>query len=308
MAVYLGNAGLIQLQRIGSGSFYTELNPGDVDATAGRFSFDFRDGTFVTGDRVNLRRLESDGSISSQPLDFVDASGWDDGLQHPDGAWFVNVDPVGGVRLFRTWAAALQGKPSASIALRAPVASYRMVAAIADGSSARCLAEVTTYELTTERNAIDVSSLGDAFQQQISGLVSGGGSIECFWDWHINQCNTRGLTTDVEVAHYAHQLILRQQLGSQFRGVFFLKSSGSEPITEDLDQIAQKTALFYAVDCLITEVGMAFEAGEAVRSKINFVTTGEIQLLYTVPDDYLLQEDRDRIDLETGDGKILLEV
>lgn len=308
MAVYLGNAGLIQLQRVGSGAFHTQLDAGDVDPSAKRFSFDFPDGTFVTGDRITLRRLEADGSISAQPLDFVAASGWEDSQQHPDGAWFVNVDPVGGVRLFKAWADALRGDSADAVALQAPSGSYRVVASITDGSSSRCLGEVITYELTTERNALDVTSLGDAFQQQVSGLISGGGSIECFWDWHLSQCSNRGLTADVELANYLHQLVLRQQLGSAFRGVFFLKSSGAEPITEDLDQVATKASLFYAVDCLITEVGMAFEAGEPVRSKINFVTTGEIQLLYTVPDDYLLQEDSDRINLETGDGKILLEV
>lgn len=308
MAVYLGSAGLIQLQRIGSGAFQTDLSPGDVNAAAGRFSFDFPNGTFVTGDRVTLRRLEADGSPSAQSLDFVSASGWDDNRQHPDGAWFVNVDPVGGVRLFKTWAAALRGTAADAVGLQVPASSYRITASLSDGSSARCLGEVLSYELTTERNALDVTSLGDAFQQQISGLISGGGSVECFWDWQLSQCSDRGLTGDVELANYLHQLVLRQQLGSRFRGVFFLKASGTEPITEELDAVAARTALFYAVDCVVTEVGMAFEASEPVRSKINFVTTGEIQLLYAVPEDYLLQENTDRIDLETGDGKVLLEV
>lgn len=308
MAVYLGNAGLVQLQRAGSGLFHTELNPGDVDASAKRFSFDFPDGTFVTGDRITLRRLEANGSVSTQMLDFVAATGWEDGQQHPDGAWFVNVDPVGGVRLFKAWKDALRGNAADAVLLQAPASSYRVVAGLTEGAAARCLGEVISYELSTDRAAIDVTSLGDAFQQRISGLISGGGSVECFWDWQPNNCNQRGLPEDAELAHYMHQLVLRQQLGSTFRGVFFLKTAGTEPITEDLDSVAAKTALFYAVDCLITEVGMAFEPTEPVRSKINFVTTGEIQLLYTVPDDYLLQEDADRINLETGDGQILLEV
>jgi hypothetical protein len=308
MAVYLGNGGLIQLQRSGLGEFRSELNVGDVDPATKRFSFDFPNGTFVTGDRIRLQRVAADGSSTTQPLDFVAASGWEDGLQHADGEWFVHVDAVGGLRLFKTWDAALQNKTPAAITLQAPSGSYPITASMASGAPARCLGEVTSYELSTNRSAVDVTSLGDAFQQQVSGLISGGGSLDCFWDWQASDCSVRGITADVELAHYAHQLVLRQQLGSQFRGVFFLKRSGVTPITDELDAISTKAALFYAVDCLITNVGMAFEADQPIRSKISFVTTGEIQLLYTVPNDYLLQEDTDKINLETDDGKILLEV
>lgn len=308
MAVYLGNAGLVQLQRSGNGAFHTELNPGDVDASAKRFSLDFPSGTFVTGDRITLRRLEANGAASTQVLDFVSPSGWEDGQQHPDGAWFVNVDAVGGVKLYQSRILALRGNAADAVTLQAPSGSYRALVSVAGGTTARCLGEVLTYELTTEREAIDVTSIGDAFRQQVSGLISGGGSVECFWDWHLAACNERGLDDEVELAQYMHQLVLRQQLGSRFRGIFFLKSPGAEPITEDLDGVSAKAALFYSADCLVTNVGMAFEPDQAVRSKLDFVTTGEIKLLYTVPDDHLLQEDGYKIKNETDDGRILLEV
>jgi hypothetical protein len=307
MAVYLGSAGLVQLQRSGAGEFTSELNDGDVAPREKRFSFDFPSGTFITGDRLRLRRLNADGSASTQPLDFVAGSGWEDGVQHPDGGWYIHVDAAGGVRLYPTWETALRNHPSDAIGLQRPSTTYQVAASMADGVSSHCLGEVVSYELSTSRDAIDVTSLGDTFREQTSGLISGGGSIECFWDWQVALCSPRNMGLDVELAHYAHQLVLRQQLGSQFRGLFYLKTSGSDPVTEELDSRSRNAALFYAADCLITDVGMAFEPDQPIRSKIAFVTTGAINLVYALPDDYLLQENSSRIDLETGDGRILLE-
>ena len=99
MAVYLGSAGIIELTRTADRSFRSTMDPGDVNPSERRFSFDFPNGTFLTGDRLALRRVNADGTSSAQLLDFVAPSGWGDGQQHSDGTWYVHVDALGGIRL-----------------------------------------------------------------------------------------------------------------------------------------------------------------------------------------------------------------
>jgi hypothetical protein len=63
------------------------------------------------------------------------------------------------------------------------------------------------------------------------------------------------------------------------------------------------------IDGLITNVGISFEAGTAVQSQIEFVTTGQIQLRYStggsIAGSLLLQEDTSALDLESGIGRLL---
>ena len=60
---------------------------------------------------------------------------------------------------------------------------------------------------------------------------------------------------------------------------------------------------------LITNVGISFEAGTALQSQIEFVTTGQLQLRYssadTIAGSLILQEDNSALDLESGIGRLL---
>jgi hypothetical protein len=298
MAVYLGSSGVVQLARSASGTFQSMLDPADVNKSEKRFSFDFPNGTFITGDRISIARLEPNGSLSGQPLDFVSAAGWGDGTVHSDGTWFVNVDPLGGLRLYYNWADALSGSKSRAIDLAVPLSTY-LISATPVESAMNCIGQILDYELTTNRAAIDVTSLGDAFVQSVSGLISGGGSITCLWDWRPAICGIGA----VETAQYFHQLVLRQQLGSNFRANFFLKQENAGPIDEDLPGLASKTALYYDVQALITNVAIGCTPTGTMTSTIQFATTGAINLLYALPSAYLiLQEDSARISTEDGSG------
>jgi len=274
------------------------MDPGDVDVTARRFSFDFPNGTFVTGDRLAIARLNADGSLSDQPLDFA-------GTSYPDGLWYVNVDPLGGIRLYNSWGNALEGGIKNAVALSLPATTYDIAVKLEEGIP-HCLGQIAQYTVSTERAAIDVTGLGDAFVEQVSGLISGGGSISCLWDWRPSSC---GGTGDQELPHYLHQLILRQQLGSEFKASLFIKQDGATPIDDNLPALASRAALFYDVTGLVTKVGMTFDPTGALISEIDFVTTGEISLRYQLPSAFLiLQEDRNRIALESGDGFLAQEL
>lgn len=292
MAVYLGNVGLVSLQRFGATSYSSTLDVADVNVAQKRFSFDFPDGTFITGDYIQLTRTGGGN------LDFIDASGFTPAGQAPSGAWYVNVDSIGGIRLYTTYSKALMGGIADAITLLAPSGSYGITATVSSAGY-RTLGEVTEYELSTNRATLDTTVLGDAFVNQISGLISGSGTMTCFWDF--------GENGDLETAQYVHQLILRQKIGSNFKAAFVLKRSGESASTGP--QRTDSAQLYYEIEGLITDVGISFTATEAIQSQIDFVTTGEIRLRYSdggsIAGSLLLQEDGSAIDLESGTGRLL---
>lgn len=293
MAIYLGNSGLVSIQRSGGTSYSSTMDPGDVNVAQKRFSFDFPNNTFITGDYLQITR------IGGGNIDFVAADGFTPSGQAPTGAWYANVDPLGGIRLFKTFREAVNGDTSNAVTLLTPSTSYEITVSVAEAGY-KTLGEVTSYEISTERTALDVTALGEAFASQTSGLISGSGQITCFWDF--------GDRNDTEVAQYIHELILRQQLGSNFQAVLGLKRSGERSVSAGADD-SDATQLFYLVDAIVTNVGISFAASDAIESQIEFVTTGEIKLRTSVgasiAGSLLLQEDSNAIDLESGTGRLL---
>lgn len=292
MAVYLGNSGLVSIQRTGASTYTSTLDPADVNVAQKRFSFDFPNDTFITGDYLQITR------VGGGNLDFVDAAGFTPPGVTSTGAWYVSVDAVGGLRLFKTWGAALRGDIDDAVVLATPSGSYSITVAVANAGY-RTLGEVVSYELSNQRTALDASVLGDEFVSQVSGLISGSGQITCFWDF--------GEHGDLEAAQYIHHLILRQQLGSNFSAALTLKRVNEGAATGAAS--TDNSLLFYLIDGLITNVGISFEATTAVQSTIDFVTTGQIQLRYStggsIAGSLLLQEDDSALDLESGIGRLL---
>jgi hypothetical protein len=80
------------------------------------------------------------------------------------------------------------------------------------------------------------------------------------------------------------------------------------PLAQIISKKERKKELFYRAECVVTAVASELTAEEPIHSKITFVTTGPIQLLFGFPSDYLLQEQYpyDKVMQETGFG-ILLE-
>ena len=101
MAVWLGSDGGVKIERTQSDYVYAEIAPADVDPGIKRFGLSKPvNNLFITGDRLEITRVDASGGVVEDDLDFVAASGWPDNKQHLDGAWHINVDPVGGIRVF----------------------------------------------------------------------------------------------------------------------------------------------------------------------------------------------------------------
>lgn len=292
MSIFLGNSGLVRLERTSANKSRTSISPGDVNVTKKRFTLDLPDRTLQTGDRLYIRRVDSSGAPSSADLTFIDATAWPGGAQQNNGTWYINVDYLNGIRLYSTWAKALRGADADALSLASIASGYPLVVNVDDPYD-HVLGGVQSYELSTTRAAIDVTSLGDAFVQQYEGLISGQGSVQCLWDFQTGD-------NDSEFAQYIHNLVLRQKIGGRFRAAFYLKQTDDTGAYGSMDTDDIKAELFYGVTAVVTNVAVSFAPGDPVRSQINFVTTGELELLYEPPAAYLLTQSGNTLVTQQG--------
>ena len=281
MAIYLGDAGHIELKRRDLNNVIeVALNPADVDVERKRFSVSGIDSESVllSGDRV---KFETVGN--PQPLlELVEGVTDQTGITR-----FVHVDPMGGIRLYETFSEAISGERASGLALVEPSVDQRISIDIED-SDYRCLAGVREYEITTSRETLDLTNLGEEFRKSYaSGLITGQGSCTAIWDYqHAGGDSTH------EFAQYLVQLVLRMQLGAAFDGHFYIKKLGCTPASQEcagLDNTANQ-AIWWEAPCIVSNVAMAFNPGQIIQTRIDFVTTGQFQLKSGVPPSALLQD------------------
>lgn len=279
MTVYLGNAGNIELIRDSGDVIAGIITPANVNTGKGMFSFDFSFGAFVTGDFVEFS--------STSTLTFVS------GYAYTKGNWFVNVDQLGGLRLYPTYSDAVAGTSNNRVALATPGASIAVSCKILN-SVPRLLASIIRFELSTDREAVDTSSLGDEFRNQYSTLITGSGSIDCIFDY--------ATTGQTEIAVYLHNLLLRQQFGSDFKANLYILTEGQAQGAN-----AANDSVWYEISGVMTNAAIQCTAGDIIESRFTFVTTGEIKLrVQTVTwADLLLNSAGDRMVLSTADADIL---
>jgi len=279
MTVYLGNAGNIELTRDSGDVIAGTVTPGDVNTAKGMFSFDFTFGAFVTGDFVEFS--------SASTLSFIS------GYAYKKGNWFVNVDQLGGLRLYPTYSDAVAGTSNNRVALATPGAAVAVSCKILN-SVPRVLGQIVKFELSTDREAVDTTGLGDEFRNQYSTLITGSGSIECIFDYAV--------AGETEIAVYLHNLLLRQQFGSDFKANLYILGEGQAQGVN-----AGNDSVWYEINGVMTQAAISCAAGDIIGSTFTFVTTGEIKLrVQTVTwADLLLNSAGDRLVLSTADGDIL---
>ena len=279
MTIYLGNAGNIELTRDSGDTIAGTIKAASVDASKDMFSFDFSFGAFVTGDFVEFS--------SASTLSFIS------GYAYTKGNWFVNVDQLGGLRLYPTYTDAIAGTSTNRVALAVPGADIAVSCRILN-SVPRILANIIRFELSTDREAVDTSSLGDEFRNQYSTLITGSGSIDCQFDYA-----TAGQT---EIAVYLHNLLLRQQFGSDFKANLYILTEGQAQGVN-----ASNDSVWYEIQGVMTNAAIQCTAGDIIESRFTFLTTGEIKLRVqtTTWGDLLLNPAGDKMVLSTADGDIL---
>jgi hypothetical protein len=140
MSVYLGSYGNVFLKRKSAqGDKASVVNSSDVNANRRRFSFDFETGFLVSGDQVEIT------STNGATLAFVTGAGWLDGTVQSSGKWYVNVDELGGIRLYSTFSASLEGNFDDAIPLADIVTDIPITVKIAN-TIHRMLGQCSAFE------------------------------------------------------------------------------------------------------------------------------------------------------------------
>lgn len=276
MSVYLGTFGEVELQRQFDGTdLRSTINPSDVNTTQKRFSFDFENGQLISGDQVEI--TSTDGTA----LDFIAS------YTETNTKRFINVDELGGIRLYDSFANAVNGGTANAVALATPANELPIRVTVAN-TSFKVLAQVNGFELNTERETVDTTVLSDEFRSRISTLMSGSGRMSCFWEYTGN--------TTQELPNYLVELSLRTRVGSQFKARFYIKRQGHNPggvAANDDDEI------FYEFTGVLTGCAVQFSPDSTVQIQADFITTGSIQLRMSLETpDNILQEHSDQLLLE----------
>ena len=303
MAIWSGYGGGFRLQRATAGPVYVWVEPGDVDFIARRMSADRGVSSLITGDFVSVTHVDENGALLTDPLPFMDSGAWNDGNRYRDGQWYVNVDPIGGIRFYDKWDQALKGGIDNAAPLRAMSERCRVSVKLVRDDQ-RCLAQTESWVLNTNREMANITPLGEGFEKNMATLVSGSGSLECFFSAGRDQCETG---SEIEKSMYLHQLALRQEIGAEFVGVFLLKRLGHT--VPELHSEYDGKELFYLCNCVISNVASTIDTDEVIRSSVEFVTTDQIQLLYDYQKAYLMQEGAlpDKV-LQENDSGILVDL
>jgi hypothetical protein len=279
MSVYLGNEGEVELQRVETGrGLRSELAPSDVNVGRKRFSVDFALGALITGDLITI------AVDNGATLELVS------GHSYPDWTGYVHVDEVGGIRLYSTFAFALAGGIPNALALVAPSVT-RAIKITTRTDLFKCVAQVKSFDMTTSRDLVQTTSLSQEFQSQYeAGLISGQGRMSCFWE------HQTGTSETLEFSVYLARLVLRLQQGARFRGKFYIYKNEQN-----------ESSVWYECDCIVSSVQVSVEPTEAITTEVDFVTTGLITLRQDSSLSYILQEDTNKILLESNQSGALLQ-
>ncbi len=292
MSIYLGTNGQVELQRtFGDRTLSTTISTNEVVATKKRLGFDLAsqgDTTeLITGDQLEIR--------ADSNLVFI--SGYT-GVKV--GKFFINVDELGGLRLYTTFAHAVSGGTTNAVSLVDQSAGWSLdVRFTVLNAIYRVLGQVSSYELNTNAELVDVTTLSDSFRSQWGSLLSGSGRITSYWDYR----DTEG-SGEYETAQYLHQLVLRTEVGSEFNAHFYLKVSGYTPSG---DAGTSDDVIWYDVRGVLTGTAISFRTAGLVEMTADFVTTGEIKLKVMTASEYkVLQENTDFLLLEQDAAANLL--
>jgi hypothetical protein len=290
MTIYLGDNGHVELQRQGAtdsslerAAFHTAIEADDVNVDARRFSFTGASLSLITGDKVEIERI----ATPPENLELVE------GHDFPDWLGYVHVDAIGGIRLYDDFAAAIEGAKGNALNLVRP-SGRQFIKVTSQDNASRCIAQVRSYEITTQRETIDVTSLNQQYRNFYhQGLISGQGRLDCFWEHtRVDDCaEDYDLSLSEYTAYLAH-LCIRLEQGASFFGRFYIYDGGTV-----------EKSVWYEAQCIVTNVVVTVEPTQIIGTAIDFITTGPIRLMTGIPPAYLLKEEGDYILTEDG-GRI----
>jgi hypothetical protein len=275
MTFFAGYTGTVRMRRNTQAvSFASRIQPDDVNIALNRLGFDGSLENILTGDRVAI------STTDPRKLACFPASTWPrTGIVQESLSAYANVNLYGGLRFFRGFEDAVNNNRDSELPLSAFTGGPLPITVEVEDTDYNTLGSVTGFTFQTEREAVETTSLSDKFKQQYSaGLISGSGSIDALFSPYTERRKESSLLL--------LQLIQRVEIGAQFEAELFLTDQNA--YGSDLD-------VYYKVSAVITRAGVEVRADDIISTSIDFLSTGEIQLLVGRAPGYVLQEDAGRI-------------
>lgn len=291
MAIFVGNRGNFRLSRSSADVLSATVMPDDVSTSLNRVGIDAGINELLTGDQVQVWTADPRG------LAFLAAGNWATNAVEQQGTFYVNVNAVGGVRFFSDFTSAVSNNRANEKTLTTFNGNPIEIQLTIRNTQYRSLARVQSYRFSTDREALDITSLSDGFREQYNGLITGSGSIDILFDYKLNFGES-----NQEVALAIFQIISRLKLGSRFDALLYVREPSAALGETGAD------AVFYEFSAVVTQAGIDAAADRIVQATINFVTTGEFFLKVGEANSYVLKEDDDRLILEADLGYLLQEI
>jgi hypothetical protein len=309
MTVFAGHYGSIEFKRVGSSKpISCTIGPSDLDVLRNRVSLgvenglDLPIGTIVTGDRLRLTTSDARGL----PFRFYESIANTTYIDNPGAGvlpleFYVNVDRMGAFRMYRNFADALAnpGSRYSAIPLAKPSTSvpWDVSLQLLPGSYTT-LGEVQGFTLSTDRESVDVTALGNKYKTFESSAISGSGSVDCLF-------NFKSLDGE-ELPLALAQLIQKVEVGSGFAGRFYILEPGPpQPFG-----YGASDGVYYEVNGILTRSAFTMRADQIAECSFDFITSGEFILTAGVGPVDLTTENNVRIGNESTleELGVLLEV
>jgi hypothetical protein len=276
VTVFAGHYGSIELKRIG-GPFKLDLEIRAQDISSGRkrFAFSTKEGndipwgTITTGDRVRIATTDSRGLPFRFFRDTANAQTIDNpGATIGPLEFFANVDTMGAIRMYRNFADAIANPNARYLAIPLSKAAgdppWPVTVTLLPGNY-NTLGRVEGFTISTDRENIDITSLGERYRGMSASAISGSGTVDCLFEFK----NVAGQEIPAALA----DLIQKVEIGSQFEGKFYLLAPSSRP---PKGYTAIESA-YYRVRAMITKSALTVQGGAIVDCSFDFVTTGQFE-------------------------------
>lgn len=277
MTVFAGHYGRVQLKRLGvDSSLSLQISNGDMDVLRKRVSFSMRDGnelmpsTITTGDRIRLTTSDQRGLPFRFYRDAANTSFVDDpGASILPLEFYANVDAMGAIRMYRSFADATSNSNTGYLAVPlskpAGTAPWNVDVRILTGDFHR-LGQVQGFTLSTDRETAEITALGDKYKDFLPSAISGSGSVDCLFSFKS--------ASNEELPIALCELIQKIEIGSRFSGRFYLL----EPGLPQPPNYGALEGVWYEVDGIMTKAGVTVRADQIVECSFDFISAGEFRL------------------------------
>jgi len=277
MTVFAGHYGSLDLKRLADTRVLNlQITAEDINDLRKRFAIsdrrglDLPQGTITTGDRVQISTNDARGLpfrlyTNPENTTYVD---------NPTGDYlpiefFANVDAMGAIRMYRTFAGALSNSDEEYLAVPLPVSpsdpTWDVQVATLPGAYHQ-VGRVQGFTFSTERESVDTTTLGDNYRGFSHAAISGSGSVDCLFDFQNVDGN--------EVPFAIAELIQKIEIGSRFQGKFYiLEPSGDQP-----KGFNSTEGVYYEVNGMFVRSSMTVRADQIVECSFDFITSGQFFL------------------------------